>query len=104
MAGLRSTRMDARSLVKSLHPLEVKVLLRYGPGDRLDSKRLEAELGYKEGHSNQAFSWLSSKGLAAEDGREARTVYELTPLGRVFAEKGTPEERMLRFLSEKGPA
>jgi phenylalanyl-tRNA synthetase alpha chain len=96
--------MDARSLVKSLHPLEVKVLLRYGPGDRLDSRRLEAELGYKEGHSNQAFSWLSSKGLAAEDGREARTVYELTPLGREFAEKGTPEERMLRFLSEKGPA
>jgi phenylalanyl-tRNA synthetase alpha chain len=96
--------MDARSLVKSLHPLEVKVLLRYGSGDRLDSGRLEAELGYKEGHSNQAFSWLSAKGLATEDGREARTVYELTPLGREFAEKGTPEERILRFLSEKGSA
>ena len=96
--------MDARSLVKSLHPLEVKVLLRYGPGDRLDSGLLEAELGYKEGHSNQAFSWLQAKGLAAEDGREARIVYELTPLGRSFAETGTPEERMLRFLSEKGSA
>jgi phenylalanyl-tRNA synthetase alpha chain len=96
--------MDARSLAKSLHPLEVKVLLGYGPGDRLDSRRLEAELGYKEGHSNQAFSWLSAKGLAAEDGRESRTVYELTPLGREFARNGTPEERMLRFLSEKGPA
>jgi phenylalanyl-tRNA synthetase alpha chain len=96
--------MDARSLVKSLHPLEVKVLLRYGPSDRLDGGRLEAELGYKEGHSNQAFSWLSAKGLAAEDGREARRVYELTPLGREFAKVGTPEERILRFLSEKGPA
>ena len=96
--------MDARFLVKSLHPLEVKVLLRYGPDDRLDSGRLEAELGYKEGHSNQAFSWLQAKGLAVEDGREARIVYELTPLGHAFAEKGTPEERMLRFLSEKGSA
>jgi phenylalanyl-tRNA synthetase alpha chain len=96
--------MDARSLVKSLHPLEVKVLLRYGNADRLDSDRLQADLGYKEGHSNQAFSWLSAKGLAAEDGREARTVYELTALGREFAEKGTPEERILRFLAEKGPA
>lgn len=96
--------MDPRSLVKSLHPLEVKVLLRYGSADRLDAARLETELGYKEGHSNQAFSWLSAKGLAAEDGREARTVYEITPLGREFAEKGTPEERILRQLSEKGPA
>jgi phenylalanyl-tRNA synthetase alpha chain len=96
--------MDARSLAKSLHPLEVKVLLRYNSADRLDSDRLQAELGYKEGHSNQAFSWLSAKGLAAEDGREARIVYELTPLGREFAEKGSPEERILRFLSDKGPA
>jgi phenylalanyl-tRNA synthetase alpha chain len=103
--------MDVRSLVKSLHPLEVKVLLRYGDrdaiasgADRLDSLKLEAELGYKEGHSNQAFSWLSAKGLAAEDGREARTVYELTALGREFAKAGTPDERILRFLAEKGPA
>ena len=96
--------MDARSLVKSLHPLEVKVLLRYTDRDRLDAGRLQAELEYKEGHSNQAFSWLSSKGLAIEDGRSSRVVYELTPLGREFAEKGTPDERILRFLSEKGPA
>jgi phenylalanyl-tRNA synthetase alpha chain len=109
--------MDARSLVKSLHPLEVRVLLRYGnpdaaasgdaqaPGaDRLDAGKLAADLDYKEGHANQAFSWLSAKGLAAEDGREVRVVYELTPLGREFAEKGTPDERILRFLSEKGPA
>ena len=103
--------MDPRSLVKSLHPLEVKVLLRYADTDaiasgtdRLDSLRLASELGYKEGHSNQAFSWLSAKGLAAEDGREARTVYELTALGREFAEKGSYDERILRFLDEKGPS
>jgi phenylalanyl-tRNA synthetase alpha chain len=96
--------MDVKSLVKTLHPLEVKVLLKYAPGERLDTARLQAELDYKEGHCNQAFSWLSAKGLCSEVGREARTVYELTPLGREFAEKGTPEERILRFLSEKGPA
>jgi phenylalanyl-tRNA synthetase alpha chain len=102
--------MDPRSLVKSLHPLEVKVLLRYGDpeaiasgSERLDSARLASELGYKEGHSNQAFSWLSAKGLAAEDGREARTVYELTELGREFWKKGTPEERIIVKIAEKGP-
>jgi phenylalanyl-tRNA synthetase alpha chain len=103
--------MDARSLVKSLHPLEVKVLLRYGlpdaaapGGDRLDARLLEAELGYKEGHANQAFSWLCAKRLAAEDGREARMVYELTALGREFAKSGSYEERIVRHLRDSGAA
>jgi phenylalanyl-tRNA synthetase alpha chain len=95
--------MDARSLVKSLHPLEVKVLLRYDGSARLDFSKLEAELGYKEGHANQAFSWLCAKGLALEDGREARNVYEITPLGREFARIGTPEERILALVADKGP-
>ncbi|HUW42247.1 MAG TPA: phenylalanine--tRNA ligase subunit alpha [Rectinemataceae bacterium] len=94
--------MDLASLVKTLHPLEVKVLLRYGQEELLDAARLQSELEYKEGHANQAFSWLCAKGLAAEAGRSARTVYELTPLGREMAERGTPEERLLRFLEEKG--
>jgi phenylalanyl-tRNA synthetase alpha chain len=96
--------MDVASIAKTLHPLEVKVLLRYGPEDRLDAARLQAELGYKEGHCNQAFSWLSAKGLAAEEGRVSRMVFELTPLGREQAERGTPEERILRRLAEAGPA
>ena len=96
--------MDVKALVKTLHPLEVKVLLKYKPGEALDAARLQSELGYKEGHCNQAFSWLSAKGLCAETGRAARTVFELTLLGREYAEKGTPDERILRHLSEKGPA
>jgi len=91
--------MDVRSLVKSLHPLEVKVLLRYTDRDRLDASRLQAELDYKEGHSNQAFSWLSAKGLAAEDGpREVRLVYELTPLGRKYWTAHTPEVQIINFV------
>ena len=99
--------MDARSLVKSLHPLEVKLLLRYadsGSNPELDASLLQAELGYKEGQANQAFSWLAAKGLAAESSRSATTVFELTPLGREMAEKGTAEERILRQVKEKGPA
>jgi phenylalanyl-tRNA synthetase alpha chain len=104
--------MDVKSIAKTLHPLEVKVLLRYGTsGKRLDARvefldaaRLQAELGYKEGHCNQAFSWLASKGLAVEAERRSRTVYELTAVGREQAEKGTPDERILRHLDGKGPA
>ena len=78
--------MDARSIAKSLHPLEVKVLLHYGPQEDLDAGRLIHDLGYKEGQANQAFSWLSAKALATEAGRSARIVYELTPFGRQAAQ------------------
>lgn len=96
--------MEAAILAKSLHQLEVKVLRAYGPQDDLDADRLVRELGYKEGQANQAFSWLAAKGLAGESARIPRTVYEITPLGRDFAEKGSPEDRILRHLADKGPA
>lgn len=94
--------MDAGSLAKTLHPLEVKVLLRYGPDDDLDAGRLRKELGYREGQENQAFSWLSAKELVAERSRVARTVYELTPLGREMAELGTHAERILGLITAQG--
>ncbi|MFZ4616839.1 MAG: phenylalanine--tRNA ligase subunit alpha [Rectinemataceae bacterium] len=96
--------MDARSIAKSLHPLEVKVLLHYGPEDDLDAGRLIRDLGYKEGQANQAFSWLAAKALATEAGRSARIVYELTPFGRQAAVSGTAEERILKHLADSGPA
>lgn len=96
--------MEAAILAKSLHQLEVKVLRAYGPEDDLDAGRLVRELGYKEGQANQAFSWLTAKGLAAEKARSSRAVYEITALGRLFSAKGTPEERILDHLREKGPA
>ena len=96
--------MDTKSLVRTLHPLEIKVLSRYGLDDDLSAARLAADLGYKEGQANQAFSWLVAKELAKESSRTVRTVFELTPLGTEWISKGTYEERILRFLSEKGPS
>ena len=94
--------MDWDSLVKSLHPLEVKVLLTFGPGSALTADLLGTKLDYKVGQSNQAFSWLVAKGLAAETGRSSQTVYEITDLGRDQLTQGTPEENLLKAL-EKGP-
>ncbi|GAB1455053.1 MAG: phenylalanine--tRNA ligase subunit alpha [Spirochaetia bacterium] len=96
--------MDIKSLVKTLHPLEIKVLLQYGPADKLDVGRLCSDLGYVEGHANQAQAWLIAKDLAAESGRTSRNVYELTPLGRSWHEGGTPEARIVSFINEKGPS
>lgn len=94
--------MEVRSLLKGMHPLEIKVLLQYAPGDVLDANRLAKDLGYVEGQANQAQAWLTAKALARETSRSSRTVYELTPLGLAWLDGGSPEERFLAFLG-KGP-
>jgi len=87
---------------RELHPLEVKVLLRYGTGDEISHARLATELGFKEGQANQALSWRAAKGFVAETGRVTRTSFDLTDLGRDWLARGTPEERILRLLAERG--
>lgn len=88
-------------MVKNLHPLEVKVILRYAAGDELSASAIEAALGLKPGNGNQALSWLAAKGIIAEKRREAAVFYELTALGRAWKESGTPEERILELVRIK---
>jgi phenylalanyl-tRNA synthetase alpha chain len=95
--------IDVKEIIKGLHPLEVRVLRKYRPGEALDAGRLAADLGYKTGQANQTFSWLSAKNLIEEKSRVRRTFFELTDLGTEYTEKGTPEERILKLLEEKGP-
>lgn len=88
--------------VKSLHPLEIKMLRGVSTGEELTPAGLMERLSFKLGQCNQAFSWLNAKGLIEETSRTARTVYEITDFGRAQEQEGTVEERMIRFLSEKG--
>ena len=94
--------MDITNIIKNLHPLEIKVLLKYSQNDELTSEKLIKELDYKEGHANQAFSWLGGKDLLKEVSRVPHTYYELTDFGRVLSEKGSVEERVVSLLQEKG--
>ena len=93
---------DIKTLVKNLHPLETKVLLHYGLKDELTSSRLQIELGYKEGHANQAFSWLAGKKLLAETSRTPHTYFELTDFGRKILKEGFVEEKIINFLKLNG--
>jgi phenylalanyl-tRNA synthetase alpha chain len=93
--------MDVQNIVRNLHPLEVKVILRYGKGDELSVEKIESELNFKGGNGNQALSWLAAKGLVTEKRRETAIFYELTELGRSWKEKGTPEERILELVRIK---
>ena len=89
--------------VKNLHPLEVRLLRHVSAGEPITAERVIAELGYKVGQCNQAFSWLAAKGCIEEIERSHRIVYELTELGRDYQKDGMPVERIFTFLSEKGP-
>ena len=93
--------MDTQAVIKNLHPLEIKVLRTFSTKDELTSERLQKELDYKEGHANQAFSWLSGKNLAVVTERKPHTYFEITDFGKNYAAEGTPEERIVNFLKEK---
>ena len=86
--------------IKNLHPLEIKVLLNY-KGDEITAEQIGSQLGF-ESQSNQIFSWLSGKELIKEKSRTLRTIYELTELGAEYKAKGTPAERILALVKEKG--
>ncbi|MGP1495390.1 MAG: phenylalanine--tRNA ligase subunit alpha [Treponema sp.] len=94
--------MDISNIIKNLHPLEVKVLLKYSANDELTSEKLMKELNYKEGHANQAFSWLSGKNLLKEIGRIPMTFFEMTETGRNLKDSGTIEERAVTFVKNNG--
>lgn len=94
--------MDTSSIIKNLHPLEIKVLINFEQSEKLTSELLIEKLKYKEGHANQAFSWLGMKELVKETSRKTNVFYELTELGLEFSKIGTPEKRVLDFLKEKG--
>lgn len=95
--------MDTQSIVKLLHPLEIRVLLRYKAGEELTSAKLAEDLGYKEGHANQAFSWLGMKGLLKETSRTQKVYYEITDFGRSTEKNGTTDEKVLSLLKDCGP-
>lgn len=94
--------MEKASIIKGLHPLEIKVLLNYGKGEKLTNELLITGLSFNPGQCNQAFSWLSQKDLIEETGREKHVFLELTELGKEFHKIGTPEERIIRLLEKEG--
>ena len=95
--------MADTSLIKNLHPLEVKVLLHYKAGDEISAEGMISDLSFNTGQSNQSLSWLQGKGLVEESRREERRFYEVTDLGRDYADNGTPEQRMIAHVRDEGP-
>ncbi|MGP1437547.1 MAG: phenylalanine--tRNA ligase subunit alpha [Treponema sp.] len=93
--------MDVISMLKNLHPLEIKVLTNLKKHTQLSASLLIDHLKFKEGHANQAFSWLNMKNLIKETKRIKHVFYELTEVGASYAKNGMPESRLISFLEKQ---
>ena len=89
--------------LKSLHPLEIRLLRHVSKNEEITTERISSELSYKLGQCNQSFSWLAAKEYISELSRKLRTLYEITETGKEYVSKGTPEIRIINHLKEKGP-
>ena len=89
--------------IKSLHPLEIRVLIGTRTDEAISAASLETALGLKLGQCNQAISWLDSKGLIQETDRVQTVSYELTDLGSDYIRDGLPAARILELVAERGP-
>lgn len=96
------TAMVSDTALKSLHPLEVKTLLFYDKNAVFDTHSMAADLGLVLGQCNQAVSWLAAKALIEESERSVLLEYERTELGAEYASSGTPVERMITAVAERG--
>lgn len=88
--------------LKSLHPLEIRLLRHVVMDEKITAERISKELSYKLGQCNQAFSWLSAKTYISETSRNLRTLYEITETGKEYVTRGTPELRIINLLKNKG--
>ncbi|MCK5672315.1 MAG: phenylalanine--tRNA ligase subunit alpha, partial [Spirochaetales bacterium] len=88
--------------LKSLHPLEIRLLRHVAKNEEITTERITGELSYKLGQCNQAFSWLSAKSYITETSRNLRILYEITGTGKDYVSLGTPEVRIINLLKDKG--
>ncbi|NCN06211.1 MAG: phenylalanine--tRNA ligase subunit alpha, partial [Spirochaetales bacterium] len=95
--------MITESLIRSLHPLEVKTLNTIARDTSFHAQLLAEQQSWKIGQANQAISWLAGRGCLEEVKRYTTLSFEMTELGEEYKEKGTPTERLIALLQNEGP-
>ncbi|WP_024653520.1 phenylalanine--tRNA ligase subunit alpha [Borrelia persica] len=88
-------------IARTLHPLEVKVILNYKEGDEIFASRLSKDLYYNEGQSNKTIEWLLSHGILGETFRKLNVFYRLTEKGIDALSNGLIEEKIVALALQK---
>lgn len=87
----------------NLHPLEIKVLEAFG-ADRtvssLATSQLAQSTGLESSQLSMAIEWLVAKQLLVTVSETVTPLVSLTPVGKVYAEQGSPLERILSAARE----
>ena len=90
-------RVSNTSLIDSLHPLEIKVLLSMGPSPNgaVSQEQLARDASLEPSQLSMAVEWLLAKGLISVKAETVTQVVSLTKVGEVFLETCSPIERVL---------
>jgi predicted transcriptional regulator len=87
--------MSAQKILKTLHPLERKILPAVE--DKILLSELIKKTGLKDVEVMRAVQWLEVKEVIKTEDDNTET-YELTPKGKDAKENGLPEIRFLKSL------
>jgi len=97
--------VDISSLIGSLHPLEIKVLLALrdarsrGP---MKEQQLEQTAALEPSQLSMAVEWLLAKSLLSVASQKTTPVVSLTKIGAQYFEKYAPIERILSTVRKAG--
>ncbi len=94
------TASELQKLLESLHPLEQKVLLCFAEGAALSAQEILGKSGLDESRLDMASGWLQTKSLLDVKEESVTSSVSLTETGKLYAEKGTPEMRIIGALKD----
>lgn len=86
------------SEIETLHPLEIRVLVKIGEGEVFDLPRCMEALSENPEQAHQVVSWLHDRGYTEIEAERVAVQYDLTERGLENARNGLVEERILRLL------
>jgi phenylalanyl-tRNA synthetase alpha chain len=89
--------VDVRSVIDSLHPLEIKVLTAFGddPSGSLETEQLAGATGLESSQLSMAIEWLLAKSLVTVDKETVTPIVSLTAVGERYSAGQSPIEEVL---------
>ncbi|WKC78063.1 phenylalanine--tRNA ligase subunit alpha [Borreliella turdi] len=88
------------NLIKTLHPLEIKVILNNQEKDDISASIIIEKLGFNEGQANKTIEWLNSKRIIEEIHRKLNVFYKATERGLNVLRDGFVEEKIINLVSK----